>query len=309
MKKNFVYDAATGFSFLLSQLSYLETKMYEKKYKAITYNLVIPVSNEAGEWAESIVYFYMDGRAVAEFVGTKSLNVPISEIGTEKVTVPVELGATGYEYSDEELRQAMQLQRPLPALKTNACRRAYEEHAQRVGMNGDTTHNLPGFIDNANVTANTVVNPGSGTEWVNKTPNQILFDINDFMGDIFVDTLQVERPNRLLLPTYQWNYISGTPRGEHNDTTILQYIAANSPYLSSPADIIPLSELAGAGAGGTDRMMAYDFDRDKVVMHIPMPLKFSEPQRRGRGFEVPGEYKLGGVEYLFPGSARYADGI
>lgn len=307
--KTMTYDAATGLAFLLSQLTYLESKMFEKLYKAITYSTIIPISNEAGEWAESVTYFFMDGAAIAKFVGTKSLNVPIAEIGTEKITVPVELGATGYEYSDEEIRQAIQLQRPLPQLKSNTARRAYEELAQRTAMVGDTTHNLPGFINNTNVTAASVVNPGSGTEWVNKTPNQILFDINDFMGDIFVDTLQVERADTLLLPTSQWNYIAGTPRSDNSDTTILAWLIANSPYLNSADDIKPISELAGAGAGSTDRMMAYTKDMDKVVMHVPMPLRFTEPQRKGRGFEVPGEFKLGGVEFRYPGSARYADGI
>ena len=50
-------------------------------------------------------------------------------------------------------------------------------------------------------------------------------------------------------------------------------------------------------------------DLDKVVFHIPMPLRFTEPQRKGRGFEVPGEFKLSGIEFRYPGSARYADGI
>jgi len=307
--KIFAYDAATGLAFLLSQLTHIESKMYEKKYKAITYAQIIPITNEAGEWAESVTYFFMDGAAIAEFVGTKSLNVPIAEIGTDKITVPVELGATGYEYSDEELRQAIQLQRPLPQLKSNIARRAYEELAQRTAMVGNTTHNLPGFINNVNVTAATVVNPGSGTEWVNKTPGQILFDINDFMGDIFVDTLQVEKADTLLLPTSQWNYIAGTPRSDNSDTTILQWLISNSPYLSSDADIVPVSELATAGSGSADRMMAYTKDIDKVVMHVPMPLRFTEPQRKGRGFEVPGEFKLGGIEFRYPGSARYADGI
>lgn len=303
------YDAATGLAFLLSQLTYIESKMYEVKYKQITYPQIIPVSNEAGEWAESITYFYMDGRAVAEFVGTKSLNVPIAEIGTEKVTVPVELGATGYEYSDEELRQAQYLKRPLTQMKANTARRAYEELAQRVGMFGDTTHNLPGFLNNTNVTAATVVNPGSGTEWVNKTPDQIIFDVNDLFGDIFADTLQVESANTLLLPTRQWNYIASTPRADNSDTSILKWLVSNSPFLTSEADIIPTPELSGAGAGGTDRMMAYTKDMEKVVFHIPMVLRMLEPQRKGRGYEVPGEFKLGGVEFRYPGSARYGDGI
>jgi len=304
------YDAATGLSFLLSQLTYIETKMYEKKYKAINYADVIPVSQEAGEWAESITYFYMDGAAIAEFVGSKSLNVPISEIGTKKITVPVELGATGYEYSDEELRQAVQLKRPLPQLKANTARRAYEELAQRTAMVGNPTHNLPGFLNNPNVTVTTVVNGAGGTPtWVTKTPEEILFDVNDLMGDIFVDSLQIERASTLLLPTANWNYIFSTPSSEYRDTSIAAWLVANSPYLSSESDIKPLAELTGAGSGGVNRMMAYDKDIDKVVFHIPMPLRFTEPQRKGRGFQVPGEFKIGGVEFRYPGSARYADGI
>jgi len=302
-------DAQTGFAFLMSQLSYIENKVFEKQYKAITYNQIIPVSMEAGEWAESITYYFMDGRAVAEFVGTKSLNVPIAEIGDQKVTVPVELGATGYEYSDEELRQAIQLGRALTERKASIARRAYEELVQTTAMSGNTAHNLPGFINNANVTSATVVNGGSGTAWTTKTPNQILFDVNDLMGDIFADTLQVERPNTLLLPTKQWNYIASTPRADNSDTSILQWLVANSPFLSNVNDVIPTPELAGAGAGATDRMMAYDKDPDKVVLHIPMVLRFTEPQRKGRGFEIPGEFKVGGVEFRYPGSARYADGI
>lgn len=308
-RNQMMYDAATGLSFLLAQLSYIENKMYETQYKAITYANLIPVSNEAGEYAESITYFFMDGTAVAKFVGTKSLDVPVSEIGTDKVTVPVELGATGYEYSDEELRQAIFLKRPLPQLKANVAMRAYEELVQTTAMNGDAAHNLPGFINNTNVTAATVVNPGSGTEWVNKTPAQILFDVNDLFADINVDSLQVEAANTLALPTAQWNYIAATARSDASDMTIMQYLVANSPYLNSAADIIATPELAGAGAGGTDRMMAYTKDMDKVVLHIPMPIRFTEPQRKGRGFEVPGEFKVGGVEFRYPGSARYADGI
>lgn len=94
MFKPFVYDEATGLGFLESQLSYIETKLYEKQYKAITYAQIIPISTEAGEWATSITYYYMDGRAVAKLVGTKSLNVPIAEISTHQIEVPVELGAT-----------------------------------------------------------------------------------------------------------------------------------------------------------------------------------------------------------------------
>ena len=303
------YDSGIGLAFLESRLAYIESKIYEKKYGAITYPGVIPVSNEAGEYAQAVVYYYMDGAAVAEFVGTRSLNVPVATIAMDKETVGVELGATGYEYSDEEIRQAMQLGQNLPQSKADVCMQAYEQKAQRVAMSGDASHNFYGFINNPNVTAATVVNPGSGTEWVNKTPDEILTDVNTVMGGIFVDTLQAEMPDTLALPTAQYNYIAGTPRSATSDTTIMRWLLNNSPYLSGEGSIKPVAELTGAGAGATDRMVAYKNDSEKLVFHVPMPLRFLAPQRKGRGFEVPAEFKLAGVEVRYPGSMRYADGI
>lgn len=309
MPTKVTYDAAQGLGFLLSQLSYIESKLYETKYQNITYPKIIPVSTEAGEWAESVTYFYMDGAGVAKFVGSKSLDVPVSDIGTNKVTVPVELGATGYEYSDEELRQAIQLGRPLPQLKANMSRRAVEEHTQSVYMTGDTVHSLPGFINNTNVPSGNVVNPGGGTAWTTKTADQILYDINTLFGSVYENTNMVEKPDNLLLPVAQWSYIVSTPRSATSDTTIMQFVVQTSPYIMSADNIQPLNELAGAGAGATDRMMVYTKDPDKVVAHMPMPLRYSEPQRKGRGFEIPGEYKISGVEFRYPLSAAYADGI
>lgn len=309
MLRRITMDAAQGLAFLLSQLSAIESKLFEVKYQQITYPRAIPVSTEAGPYAESVTYFYMDGAAVAEFVGSKSLDVPVADIGMNKLVVPVELGAIGYEYSLEELRQASFLQRPLPQLKANSARRGFEELTQRTYMLGDAVHNLPGFLNNTNVPSATVVDPGSGTEWVNKTADQILFDVNDLLGDIWVNTKQVEFPNRLALPPAQFNLIHSKRVSTGTDTTILNYLVQNSMFLNSVDDVIALNELTGLGAGATDKMVGYTYDPDKVVAHMPMPLNFLAPQEKGRGFIVPGEFKISGVEYRYPLSARYAIGI
>ena len=302
-------DDSTSLAFLNSKLTHIESKVFEVKYTSINYPNVVPISSEANEGATSVTYRTMDGRTVAKFIGSNAIDVPTSDIGMTETIVPVKLAAVGYQYSNEEIRQAILLNQPLSQLKANLARRGYEELVQRVCMEGDTTQGLPGFINNSNVTAANVVDPGSGTEWVNKTPAQILFDINDAFNDIRVDSLQNEEGNTLCLPTSQFGYIAGTPRSSTSDLTILAWIVNNSPYLNSKEDIISLNELAGAGAASTDRMVAYRKDREKLVLHIPMPLKFTEPQRAGLGWIVPGECKLSGVELYFPGSARYSDGI
>ena len=246
---------------------------------------------------------------MGKFIGSNAIDIPLADIATAQHIVPVELGATGYKYSDEELRQAAMLNRPLPQMKANLSMRGFEEHAQKVCFTGDTTKSLEGFLNNSNVPAANVVNPGSGTAWSTKSAAQILFDINAAFAQVFETTNEVEKPDTLLLPTAQWSYIASTPRSDNSDTTILQYVVQNSPYISTVADIKSLPELKGAGAAATDRMMVYTKDIDKVVFHIPMPYKIEQPVRKTLGWEVPAVYKLSGVEFRYPLSASYSDGI
>jgi hypothetical protein len=302
-------DADAGLGFVESTLTFVEAKVYETQYRHIVYQDIVPVSNEAGEGATSVTYYSINGATMGKFIGSNAIDVPLSDIATSQTIVPVELGAVGYKYSDEELRQAAMLNRPLPQMKANLTMRGFEEHAQRACFDGDSSKGLEGLLDNSNVPASTVVDPGSGTEWVNKTPAQILADVNALFAQVFEVTKQVEKADTLLLPTAQWSYIANTPRSDNSDTTILQYLVQNSTYINSVDDIKSLPELVGKGAASTDRMMVYTKNIDKVVFHIPMPFRIEQPVRKTLGYEVPAVYKLSGVEFRFPLSAAYADGI
>lgn len=300
----------SGLGFLVGQLTHVESKLYEVQYPEITYPQVMPVSTEAGEWATSITYFSMDGAGVAKWIGSKANDVPLVDLSSKKTVVPVELGGIGYDYSLEELRQAQHLNRPLPQLKANTARRGYEEFAQRVAMYGDADAGYEGFVNNSNVaTENVVAGVSTDTKWSEKTPAEILFDVNTALSDVNVDSETVESPDTLALPAAQWDYIMGTPRSDNSDTTIAQYIATNSPYLTGIDKIVKLKELKGAGAGGTDRMIAYTNSIEKFKFHIPMPLRFLAPQPKGYSFVVPGEFKIAGTEFMFIGSLCYRDGI
>jgi hypothetical protein len=56
-------------------------------------------------------------------------------------------------------------------------------------------------------------------------------------------------------------------------------------------------------------MMGYVKSDQRLVAHIPLPLRFLAPQLVGLSVDVPGEYKYSGVEFRYPGSAYYSDGI
>ena len=195
--------------------------------------------------------------------------------------------------------------------RANAARRATEQTVNDVAFFGDDTSGLPGLFSNPNIPTGAVVNPGSGTEWVNKTPDEILFDVNDLFADIFETTKMVERGNTLLLPPSQWSYIMSTPRSSNSDTTIAQYLAMNSPYLDSIEDIIPVNECSAANNPelSDDAMVAYDRNPDKLQLEIPVELEMLPVQQKNLEFLVPGRLRLAGLNIYYPLSLAIATGI
>jgi len=179
-----------------------------------------------------------------------------------------------------------------------------------VAFNGRADADLPGFLSNPNIPTITVVDGASTSPlWVNKTPDEILFDINDLFGDVFENTKMKERADTLLLPPAQWNYIASTPRASNSDTTILQYIVQNSPFLSSMDNVIPVNELVGAGTAGVDIMVAYTRRPDKLQLEIPYEFTSLAPQEQGLEIEIPCHSTLGGVNVYYPMSAAIAEDI
>lgn len=296
--------------FLVGQLDHVEAQIFEVEYAPITYPKVLPISTEAGETAESIKYQSIDKVGQAKFIGKGVTDIPLAEIGGSISTVGVEMGGLGYEYTDFELMQAQILNRSIDTLRGMAVRQGIEEHIQSVFMLGDTDVALPGFINNAAITANTVVNGAAGTPaFTTKTPDEILADINTLFTNIWVNSSMVERADTLALPPAQLAYLNNTRVSQTSDTTILEFLLAKVMWLNSMDNVVPLNELVGAGAGATDRMVAYTKNPIKVVAHMPMPIKQLQPVRKDLGWRIPMIYRISGVEFRYPGSAEYADGI
>lgn len=301
-------DADTSV-FFSRELEHIKAKSYDVQYQDLFARQLFPTDNSAGAFARSITYRTYDRVGMAKIISSYAKDLPRADIAGFETTSPVRVIGLSFAYNVDEVLASKQTGRSLEQRRANAVQRGTEETFDRIAFFGDTKSNLPGFLSNPNIPSSAVVDPGAGTEWVNKTPDQILNDVNVLFGSIFTNTLQKERGNTLLLPTANWSLIASTPRSSTSDTTILQYLVMNSPYLSSEADIIAVPDLTGAGTGGIDLMVAYDRNPDKLTMEIPLELQFLAPQEVGLEIQVPSWAKTGGVIVYYPLSIRFAEGI
>lgn len=298
--------------FFARELEYIKSKSYDIEFPEMKAFKHIPISTEAGEGAQSITYAQFEETGMARVIESYADDLPRADIKGKEFTTPVKSIGVSYGYSVQEIRAAIYVGRSLTQRQANAARRANDQKINRLAWFGDDTYRILGLINNTNIPANAVPADGTGgtTQWVNKTPDQILRDLNQITNSIVALTKGVEMPNTVLLPVEQYTLIASTPRSSVSDTTILEYFIQNNPFITT-VDWVP--ELAGAGPVvddvATDIFIAYDKNPDKLTMEIPMPFTQYPPQERGLEFVVPCESRYGGIIVYYPLSLTIGEGI
>ena len=218
--------------------------------------MLLPVSTEADEGAEAITFRRYTMLGLAKIIADYASDSPRVDVYGEELTIRVYRVGDSYGWDRNEIRRSRMAGKSLDSRKAMAAKRASDEKINNIAWNGDSDYSINGFIDYPGITEYTV--PADGTSssktWASKTPDQIVRDITGIVTAIIDPTNGVEQPDTLLLPIDQFMLIANTRMTDGNDKTILRYVLDNNPFLRT---IDWLTELKGAGAGGTDRYMVY----------------------------------------------------
>jgi hypothetical protein len=299
--------------FLIAQTSHIESQVVEIQYPDIQYPQLIPVDTSANEWAKSVTYFSVDKTGKANWFHARAKDIHVADVERAKYEVDVEMADIGYRYDIEELGQAMMIPGTnLSADRAAAARRAYEEFVDDVALRGKAEKNMYGIMNYPGITTVLASNEGGNTTWDDKDPDDILADVNNALTGVYTGSLTVEMADTVLLPVTALT-ILGTRRLESTEISILQYLLKNNVYTmitGRPLTIRALRGLETAGQNGSGRMVAYRRDPQVLKMHIPMTHRFLNVWQTGPlVFDVPGIFRLAGLEIRRPGAVRYVDGI
>jgi hypothetical protein len=225
------------------------------------------------------------------------------------------MAAIGYRYTLEEVANAMNTPGlNLTSDKAAACRRAYEEFVDNLALRGSVPKNMQGLINSSLVTATTAPADGAGglTTFASKTNQQVIRDINSAMTGIATGTNWLYYADTILLPPAVLVGLAGRII-EYSSMTLLDWIKQYNVLTVQTGRPITLAGVRGletAGVGQTGRMVAYRRDPEVLKMWIPMPHRFLPVWQRGPlVFDIPGIFRLGGVEIRLPAAMRYLDGV
>lgn len=313
--RTYTYDMTLNLStidndslgFLISQLAFLEPEIYETKYTKIRYTDFVPVVTTDPEWTDNVDYVSWDSVTMGKFLGANAKDLQESDINATKSTIPVFDGGISFAYSLSELRKSQHERIPIDVYKARASFRGFQEHAQSVAFLGDSDRGITGLLNNANVQTDS-----NAVDWATATSDQIATDMNSLLIKVWTNSKQVHIPNVLVLPPDQWGQIATQTMNELNSMTILEYFKLNNVYRASTGGEIAIKnllELETAGVASAPRMMAYELNDENLTMRMPLTYRQVAPQADCLRWKIAAEYKFGGVEFRYPGSAAYRDFI
>lgn len=300
-------DAQAALGFVLAQTTYVEPQVNKIVYGDIQYPELIPVDTSAPEWVKSITFYSGDMFGKAEWINGNADDVPRAGSEKTKYESNVFTAAIGYGWGLEEISQAQMLGQNLQADDAMAARRAAEEMIDRTLLLGDSRKNLQGLVNNSGVTAITLPTGG----WASATAAQIIADVNAVLMPTFAGTYYTSIADTLLLPFEKLQILSQTVM-PNTTTTVLNFLATNNLYTQRtgrPLTIRGITGLNTAGGSGTARIIAYKRDPLVLKAYIPMPHRFLAPYQSGPlRWDVPGIFRLGGLDIRQPQNVRYGDG-
>ena len=321
------FDASIqgALSFLFSELTYVEQEVLRQPYPEIKYPVIIPVDTSAPDFADSIAFKTLDFSGEPQLLGSRSSDIPLVEIASSKGSTTVHTYSLGFDYSMIEVGKAQELARNsrsaainFLAEKASATRQLTEQFLDKAFIVGDnrTADVKTGLINDADVPTDTTGSflPGGADKTIPQilsgtdpevVANELLQLFNQSVERVRVtQTETIFRPTHILLPPQKLGQMR-TYRIPNTSDTLITYLerVINVTF----EEVI---QLAGIGAGTTDRMMVYTRDEKYVKAHMPMAFNLQAPGTRNNViFESAGVVRIAGTELRIPKAHLYVDGV
>lgn len=293
------------------QLEYIRPGLLEVLYPRLEGKSLVPVDSSIGPGAQQWTYRAFNKVGAAALVEDYSTDPPRADVSGIEATQVIRPYAVMYGYNFQELRAGMMAQLPLDVRKAMAARYAMELKIDQIIFYGDTAGGLKGLLNQSSTTAFTVANGVKGTKlWRDKTPDEVVLDMHNFVNNVVSTSLGVYQPTTLLLPLKAYQMASTRRMGDGSNETILSFFQNTNPYIQEVRPTYRLDQSQSANwSGTTGRMCCYDKDPERLVMLLPVEFEQLAPQQMGFEYKTLCHMRTGGVVALHPASISYGDGI
>ena len=254
------------------------------------------------------------------WIGRNSTQIPRINVDIAKIPHPLRPWGKEIAWTIFELESAAKVGRPIDDQKYEGLKLNHQMDTDEMVYIGDTGYGDTGLINNAGVTTTNVANGSGGTpQWATKTADEILTDFNNALTLVWAASGWAVIPKEVRIPPAQFGQLSMQKVASQSGLiSILKYVEENNILTAAgrgKLDIQPLKWAIGAGVGGSigttgtvDRMVVYTNDKKRVRFPMTMlqrtPIQYDAIWHKTTYFG-----RLGVVEFVYPQTAGYFDGI
>lgn len=294
------------------QLEYIDRTLYEAVYPDNMARQLIPTQPGIPDWARVYTWRMFDRFGKAKIVANMADDIPRADRSGQEESKVIKPLASSYGWDIFEIKASAQTNTPLDQLKAQASRFAIEAEIDSILAVGNAAHNLQGIFNLSNTqTVTLTTKTGGGVAWsATATAQEIAADVFAMPVKAMVAMKASGGPVfqkfTIIIPIDSYAKIMSMQMSAGSDTTVLQYVKRNSPWID---DIIPWHYATGAGAGGTNRMVAYPKNPMVVAGVVPMEFTTMPAEQRNLEYVVNALATCGGVVVRYPVAVVYADGL
>lgn len=299
-------DAGEGI-FFSRELENVRAKIYEVPIAQFKGRQLVPVDHSVSPGAESDTYSWYNRVGKAEPITDWSKALPRVDVFGGQVTHGIKHFGLAYAWNIQQLRAAAFAGKPLPTWVANAAREGCEATIDEGLLLGYSDFSMKGLFTLANTNTYTVPNGIAGSPtWALKTPREILADMHAMGRKVWVDSLEIETIDTLVLPSDQYALIAERQMGDGDNITILRRFLNDSQWVKT---VESSTKLASNSAWTGARMVGYRKSPDVLQGIIPLEFTQQAPQMVGFESVTNCEIRVGGVQCYRPKAVIYGDGI
>ena len=219
-------------------------------------------------------------------------------------------------FSTMEREKMMQVGRDPETFLNKGIRLHCDKLIDRNVYTGFTKVSSTGLCNNPNIVRSSALphtSGGTDTQWQYKTADEILDDINRAISSLWRDNdcSSDALPNHILIPVEQFGQLVTRKVGTTGDKSILTYIKENNIVTQQGKTLVidPCKFCKGVGSDSSDRMVVYINEVEKIRYHQTVPLRRLNTEITNLSFKTPYVAPVSEVEFNYPTTVRYVDGI
>jgi hypothetical protein len=285
--------------FLARQLTHIRSQVLTVKKAPLNAFQVFPVQTDIPAGAETAVQYIYDAVGMAEIISNYADDLHRVDVIAKEQAVKVFALGDAYGYNHREVKNAMFAGVNLSAMKAQQARRGIDVKLNQIAWEGDTDHNITGFLNNPNISTMSLAADGTGSKTTlsTKTTDQMIRDMNNIIDAIPTATNEVEQANTVLMAPSVYRTLSETRIPDGEGQTVLGFLRAVHPEINR---WMKVGELKGAGTDGTDMVVAGYFDPMYVRFEIPTRFEQLPVQYRNLEYVIDCVAEAVGVTVTMP---------